>query len=421
MKKRYKVVVAHPNRQHSFRLATALKKYGYLEKYITTVYYKENNLTSKLKRLAGAKYSNKINQKKCEFLDENDVIQFCELEGLIFLILIRIPILKKIYRKFGAYLNHKFGIKVAKEAIKLGADIVVMYDTTADACFDFLKKEAPEILCILDMSSNVSVDRVKIYEDQMNKINNNNLKKENKYLWSKDYEQRNINELYNSDYFLVPSSFSENSILKQGINKNKIFINPYGVDIEKFKEIKKDSIDDDILRLVYSGGVTYGKGIDYLLDVISELKDYSLDITLFGQYDVNGDIYMKYKHMKNIHFKGFVSQDDLITTYSKSDIFVFPSLGEGLSLAALEAMSCGLPIICSDNSGVNDLITNYQNGIVFEAGNTDELKSALTWIYNNKNKLNDLSECARKTVCTYTWDNYYRNINKIIREVMKGR
>lgn len=74
-----KVIVAHPGKQHSFQLATALTKAGILDKYVTTVYLKPKSLTSILLKLAKGDLGKKISTRKCETLKDNDVKTFNEL------------------------------------------------------------------------------------------------------------------------------------------------------------------------------------------------------------------------------------------------------------------------------------------------------------------------------------------------------
>lgn len=410
------IIVAHPNKQHSYRLAVALNKAGCLSCYITTVYEKKHNLTGLLNRYAPSKYRSKISNKRCSELDDYRVKQFDEIGGLLFLIMIRIPVVKRFYRRFGTYLNKNFGKKVAKYAIKTKADAVVMYDTTADACFTYLKDKAPNIIRILDMSSNVSTERVKIYEREMKRTCSLELRNENRHLWNDNFLRRNLREVENTCYFFAPSEFSKNSILAQNIKENKVFLNQYGVDIQKFC-FSKHRRTGNILKLAYTGGVTYGKGIDFLLETLNSFKLFSTEIYLMGQVDFGSSIYQKYKDNKDIHFMGFISQSEIIELYSKVDIFVFPSLGEGLSLAALEAMACGLPVICSSNSGINDLIDNYKNGIVFEACNEQELVDALVWMRTHGNFLEQMSLNARNTAEKYTWEAYEERTKHIINTI----
>lgn len=409
-----KVIVAHPNKQHSFRLAMALKKSSNLGCYITTVYNRKGSLTAFLQKIVGKRFASKIGSKRCEGLLDSEVRTFYELYGLLFLVMAHLPILKKYYRKFGAFLNNKFGIKVAKYAIKNHAEAVIMYDTTADSCFEYLKENRPEILRILDMSSNVSIERVKIYEEEIRITESDEIKQENIHIWDKNFNARNIRELENADAILVPSIFSKESVTKQGVTDGKCFLNPYGVDIQKFSCSDKQFANDGILRLVYTGGVSYGKGIGHLLDVLSMLEELKIELYLIGQYDSSSGIYKKYSNRKYIHFVGFISQSKLKDIYRIADAFVFPSLGEGLSLAALEAMAAGLPIICSTNSGVNDLVVNYENGLVFEAMNNQQLCNAIKWVYYNRNQLIKMSENAKKIAAKYTWDAYDKRVQQFI-------
>ena len=89
-----------------------------------------------------------------------------------------------------------------------------------------------------------------------------------------------------------------------------------------------------------------------------------------------------------------------------SDVFVLPSLAEGLAIVILESLASGLPVICTERSGGNDAITNYENGIVVKAGDEEDLYKAILWMRNNREKLPALSLKAHETAKDYTWDNY---------------
>ena len=63
-----------------------------------------------------------------------------------------------------------------------------------------------------------------------------------------------------------------------------------------------------------------------------------------------------------------MTHDILAQYYQDSDVFVFPTLGEGFGMVVLEAMSCGLPVIITDIAGGNDAITDGVDGFEFVAG-----------------------------------------------------
>ena len=69
--------------------------------------------------------------------------------------------------------------------------------------------------------------------------------------------------------------------------------------------------------------------------------------------------------------------DDPRTLLCALDIFVFPSLKEGLGVAMLEAMACGLPVVASATAGPAEVLEDGCTGVLFEAGNSAELERVL--------------------------------------------
>lgn len=415
------VIVAHPYKQHSYKLATALVNSNRLLKYSTTVYDKPRTVTSNLKRFLPSKYKKLLEKKKCEFIKEDHIKTFNQLGGLLFIFIARIPGVRIIYRQVGALLIKSFGIKVAKYAIKMNASAVVMYDTTADECFKYLRKNAPHIKRILDMSSNASIERLKLYNSIDEIEVKSGLKREFKYLWSKKFQSRNSRELLNTNYFLTPSNFSKNSIKKQGIPEEKLYVVPYGVDVKHFSYIPKEKKVENKIKLVYTGVISYEKGVNYLLKAISELPVDKFEISLMGAYSKKSPIFQKYNGYKNIKFKGYVTHEELADIYHEADAFVMASLGEGFTLSGLEAMASGLPIICSENSGINDAIISKENGLIFPICDVEAIKNSLMWIYDNSNKLPELSRNAHDTAMNYTWEEYYNKINMTFDNILNEK
>jgi glycosyltransferase involved in cell wall biosynthesis len=133
------------------------------------------------------------------------------------------------------------------------------------------------------------------------------------------------------------------------------------------------------------------------------------------------NIVKRYTNASNIHFAGYVTRDVLAAYYQQCDIFVFPTLGEGYGLVLLEALSCGLPVICSDLAGGNDAITDGYNGFVFEGGNNDALKEKIEWFIQHREKISQMSKNARKTAMNYSWEHYYNKLNLAIKHIMEGK
>ena len=126
----------------------------------------------------------------------------------------------------------------------------------------------------------------------------------------------------------------------------------------------------------------------------------------------------EYKDRKNIHFLGFVTRDALASLYQKSDVFVFPTLGEGYGMVILEALSCGVPCIVSDLAGGDDAIIEGYNGFKFKAGDDDDLYNKIMWFMNHPDKLPELSQNSRTSVEKQTWQSYYDCVVKAVETIM---
>lgn len=415
--KKYNIIVAHPGKQHSFELAEALKKEGLLFKYITTVYLKDKSITKIIyERLLKGNSFKKAATRKSLALDDNDVLQINEFYGLITLLLSRIHFLKKIYLHWSGWVASNFYKKVMKYAKLNKVDAVIVYDGYSNKHFEILNES--NIIKIMDVSIAARKYLKNIFKQEIEKYNVKDIKAEHYEYWNPKMAQNDIKAISESDYFLVPSEFVKNSLVYCGINKKRIQKVPYGVNVNKFKPNYKSKSDNN-LNLIYVGQINYRKGIHHLLKVVSSMKN--VNLSLCGVYDENSMLYQKYKNNKNIKFEGFITRDILEKKYQEADVFVLASLGEGLALVGLEALACGLPLICTENTGVNDIIINYENGIVIPTSNEDALYDAINWFICNLESLPQIKKKARESALKYTWENYHTNVIVAIENIMKNR
>lgn len=410
-----KVLIAHPGKQHSYRTATALKRRNLLDAYVTTVYYKENNLTSKIFHFLKENDLKKAKLRRCETLDDNDVIQKYELLGLIILLLMRLPF-KRLYNFLNRFMIMQFGKSIAKLAIKRQVDAVIMYDNTAVPCFSYLQKNAPHIKRILDASTVNRLYIRMVYEQDMEMGNHLIFKKQLPFLWENNRNHLYEEEIKLSDFIFVASEFVKKSYMYSHVPKEKLIKIPYGVDLSRFKSTIHQKQEDKI-HLIYVGQITYYKGLHHLLPIIKDYYKDKVILTLVGKYDSNDFLYKKYSNAPNIKFIGYVTNDKLSQYYQQADAFIFPTLGEGFGLVILEALSTGLPVLTSDSSGGNDAIINGYNGYIFKAGNDKDMINKIDTFINNISNLETLSKNARTTALNYTWEEYEKRIFEFFQQL----
>ena len=412
-----KIIVAHPGRQHSFRLATALKKNDMLLYYVTTIYNKKSSRLMQLVQLFLSKDNLKrANNRKNSFLKDTDVIQYCEFRGMVEALLVRIDKSHRVYRFMQRHDSDRFGVKVAKLAIKENVDAVVMYDSNATAGFRYLKKKAPNIVRILDVSIAPRPYIKRIYQKEIQNSGNNDLKKENAYLWQPKHLARSQSEIDDADYFLAASQFVKEGLIHCGAKEDQIKLIPYGANVLSNIE-KENGKENAKCKFLFVGQVNYRKGIPYLLDVISEMGD-AAELTVVGAYNPDDWFVKKYKETANIHFTGLVTFDKMQKIYEQSDVFIIPSFAEGMAQVGIEAMACGLPIICTFNSGVSDLVEEGKSGFIIPCGDKEALKSRMTWFLENKLKIYEMGRYARNKAIRYTWEHYEDNVVATINQVL---
>ena len=409
-----RIILVHPGRQHSYHLAEALEESGVLYKYITTVYNGKYSLTRFLGLFLGGDVKYRLERRKNEIFD-NKVYQTYEFLGLIVLFLRSFT--KRLGSKIDSYVHNLVYEKAINIAIKNKVDGIIFYGGVKKKHIIKLKKYNPNIKIIIDVPIVSSKYLRKIVENDINITGDTTIRTEQPQLWNNDYEENYKYICEKADAFLVGSSIVKNSLIEYGTENNKIYIIPYGVDINKFtiKEYKNNKI----VRFIFAGTVYRRKGIHHLLPTFERLPRDKENLTLVGSYSDEDPLIKKYKFNPNIIFKGMVTQDKLIELYKESDVFVIPSLGEGLAQVGLEAMNCGLPIICSDASGVNDIVTNGENGFIVPVSNQNALYEAMLWLVNNPKSIQVLGMKAHETARQYSWDFYKKNINITISKIFK--
>lgn len=403
----FKIIVAHPGKQHSYKVASELKNNNMLFKYITTVYDKNSSILMRIvKRFLSKENYERANSRKNVDLLDDEVVVFNQFGGLIEIALARFDKSRKIYKWFHYFNSDCFGRKIAHYAIKNKVDAVILYDTNAMKCFQILMKKAPDILRIMDVSAANRLYMRNIYENDFKICPqfSDRLKKERGFLWEKRIEKRMKKEIAFTQMFVVPSNFVRESLMYSGVNNKDIYICPYGANFLVEKRVEKKIKYSERLEAVYVGNVTEMKGIYYLLEAIKKIDKEKIHLTVIGSYDNSDGILSKY--MDVVTFTGRIMHEKVAEMLKKSDFFVFPSLGEGLSLSVLEALACGLPCIVTKNSGANDAIEDGKNGFVIDVQNIEALVEKMLWFDQNRDKIPEMSQKAANTIDQYNWNNH---------------
>lgn len=220
-----------------------------------------------------------------------------------------------------------------------------------------------------------------------------------------------------ADRIAVPSSFVERTFIEQGVPREKVIRVPYGVDPGEFSPVPKE---DDVFRIVFAGALGVRKGTKYLLEAFGELDRPDAELLLLGAAQHEAEPWLD-RYSKDVRHPGHVPQEELYRWYSQGSVFVLPSLEEGMAMVQLQAMACGLPLICTPRTGGEDLIREGKEGFVVPVRNVGALQDRLVWCYDNREKLEEMGRAARRRVVNeFTWEDYGRRIVGAYRELLGG-
>lgn len=223
--------------------------------------------------------------------------------------------------------------------------------------------------------------------------------------------ERQLKEAFLADYLLCPSKHVINSFVANGIAKEKCFLIPYGVNLSIFKP---QWLQKNEFTIICVGTVGVRKGHLYLFKALELLKEkIPVKCIIIGRIENQFQPYVNKYSSLFTHYS-HIAHHELVNYYNKATVFVFPSLDEGMALVQLEAMACGLPIICTTNSGGDSAITNGTEGFILPIRDSILIAEKVTYLYNNPIILKKMSLDAHKTAQEFTWDRYGSKLSSFI-------
>ena len=230
-----------------------------------------------------------------------------------------------------------------------------------------------------------------------------------------------FNYLFNNSAYVVSLGGKLTGILNNTItNKStKVIELPNGVKPD-ISFVKKQ-FNTDKINLLFVARFAHNKGIHILVEAIKELNSDGWENKLTFNLGGRGPLFEHYRNnfnYNNVNYLGFISDEQLVELYKKADVFVFPTLFEGMPTVVLEAMSYGLPIIVSDVGATAELVDST-NGYLINKNSVSELKKAIIDFYNSemlyKEKLSEAS--LKKIKDKYEWNMVAKSYIELFKKI----
>jgi glycosyltransferase involved in cell wall biosynthesis len=188
---------------------------------------------------------------------------------------------------------------------------------------------------------------------------------------------------------------------KISVIRNCVDLDRYNYNLDRNKVRKEIGIGaNDQLGIVVAT-FKRQKGHQYLIEAAKHLRESfpNLNLIFVGDGELRDPLERQVKELglqKSIHFLG--TRSDVPALLAASDLFVLPSLWEGLPMALIEAMASGLPVIATKVSGTNEVMVDGKTGILVEPGKSDELVTAIGRLLENPIDAECMGRESRKRV-----------------------
>ena len=205
----------------------------------------------------------------------------------------------------------------------------------------------------------------------------------------------------------------KDDLVKNGFSPDKIYVlrNYYSPNLTKFHSTNHV---ESVTNYLFVGSITKRKGIDSLLEIFNELNDeYQLFVCGTPNEKDGEELIERYSKKSNIHFVGFVEGDEKNAIFSNTDVFVLPTLAEGLPISILEAMFFGLGIITTSVGAIPEIV-EPKNGFVITPGDKEKMKECVIMYHSDKLLLKKHKEQNENDSSLFSYYAFRNNLVKIL-------
>jgi len=182
---------------------------------------------------------------------------------------------------------------------------------------------------------------------------------------------------------------------------------PNGVDPRAFQPAP--IADGGPLRVICVARLIERKGQAHLIEALRRLAAAGCDLRLelVGEGDARAayqDLAQRLGVAERVTFAGYVPREQIAARYAGAHVFALPSYNEGMSVATLEAMAAGLPVVVTRTGGAADLVAEGVNGWSFAWGDVDALTGHLRRLAADRDLARRMGAASRARAAAFSWE-----------------
>lgn len=224
-------------------------------------------------------------------------------------------------------------------------------------------------------------------------------------------DERELAEWQLADMIVCASEFVKMSIASCGGPVERCIVIPYGIpDSFDWREPRRQ---EGPLRVLTVGQVGPRKGSQYVLSAAKQLKGAAV-FRMVGAIDVNEKIEAELR--QHVELFGVVPRYAISEQYRWADVFLLPSICEGSATVTYEALACGVPVICTPNTG--SVVRHGYNGYIVPAQDTHVIVSTLSKLVSDRELVRQLSIACRTSVTDISFGRYKQKLLACLNETV---
>ena len=310
-------------------------------------------------------------------------------------------------QKLTDMISHKLSLHINDKLVQYVYNIIFKKHGRPDIIYGQMFGNTQMGICI---SSKYKIPIVGI--EHLDRFNEENLEK-----WG--YTQQDAAFTYHN----IDATITVSNNLKQALFRH-FAINSFVVHNVVGKEfVYTQKEKNNIFTIVTTGSLIYRKGFDILINALSNIqnclpKKWQTIIIGDGEYKEELQQLINNLNLQsNIHLIGKKNKKDIVALLQQSDIFILPSRSENFSVAVLEALACGLPIIASICGDIRECI-NEKNGLLFPVDDSAKLAQAILHMVRNIDKY-DRKAIAEDCQARFSSEVIAKQLTQIFEDTIK--
>jgi glycosyltransferase involved in cell wall biosynthesis len=404
-----RVVLSHPVGNANVRaILNGLNDVGMLHSFYTTVATFPSSFFQKLSTIPGFGELRRRTYNK-SFENRTHMFPFVEAARLLSM---RMGWKQIVRHEEGLFCFDKVTLSLDRhtannleKARQNGADAVYAYEDCALQTFREAKKLG--LKCIYDLPIAYWELSKKLLTEEAERLPQWKITLAGGIRDSPEKLLRKTEEFSLADIIVTPGSFVAESLPNSSMDK-KVILSAFGTPQPGNQISQKVYVNKGPLRVLFVGSMGQRKGLGDLFAAINLLNTESIQLIVMGSLLADEDFYRKqcpafvYEHGR--------SHEQVLKLMQSCDVLCLPSIVEGRALVMQEAMSQGLPIIITENTGGADLIIEGETGFLVPIRSPEAIAGKLSLLATDRSLVKLMGEKARLHALKYTWEKYSKEI-----------